>query len=116
MARPKGSRDRYPRTDRVRGDPQLSMLTERDQDILSLVGLCKVLTTEQINLVFFQPKDVTDRNGTIVRSARTDPTRVSEHCRRRLRFLFDAGYLSRAEQPRTLGEGKPFVYRLTAKG
>jgi hypothetical protein len=84
--------------------------------MLSMVALCRALTTEQMNRLFFQPKAVVNREGRVVRAARSDPAKVSEHCRRRLRRLFDDGYLYRSEQARTLTEGKPFVYTLAPKG
>jgi hypothetical protein len=116
MARPKGSHDKVPRMTRAEGREQVSVLNERKRDIVTMVAVCGALTTEQINRSFFQPKDVVNRDGVVVRAARQDPNKVSEHCRRQLRWLFDAGYLSRSEQAHTSTEGKPFVYRLTTKG
>ena len=49
------------------------VLTERDKNILTLTGLCRYVSTQQMAQEFFPSQD---------------------RCRRRLRQLFDAGYLN----------------------
>lgn len=66
-------------------------LTERDLDVLTLTGLCRYVSTNQLGREFFPTLD---------------------RARRRLRSLFDAGYLSITLASSTL----PNLVSLTRKG
>jgi hypothetical protein len=80
-------------------------LTERDRDIVLAVYQYRVLTTNQIETLFFKPKD----------SAPKSP--YNSRCRLRLQALYHAGYLRRDEQPQKMTEGrKPLLYSLDLEG
>jgi len=81
------------------------VLTERDREILKQVYLFRLMTREQVERLLFPPDQGQDH---LTKTSR---------CRRRLRLLYQHGYLERF--PTLTGPGlwawKP-VYRLTAKG
>lgn len=86
----KAKRVKKPRTARRASKASL-VLTERDLDLLTLTGLCRYVSTNQLGREFFPSFDRT---------------------RRRLRALFDADYISIALASSTL----PNLISLTRKG
>ncbi len=83
-------------------------LRERDKAVLWAIYSCQALTTPQISAKFFPPK-----TREVARHVR-DNDSSSPGCRRRLKQLYEAGYLARREVPTTTREGKlPFLYFLT---
>jgi hypothetical protein len=80
-------------------------LTERDRDIVLAVYQYRVLTTNQIETLFFRPKEGTPKSL------------YNSRCRLRLQALYHAGYLRRDEQPQKMTEGrKPLLYSLDMEG
>ena len=74
---------------RVKASPVV--VTKRDVEVLTLIGLCKFMTTAQVARAIFPSED---------------------RCRRRLRRLFDAGLVAV-----TLGDSaSPNLYSLTKQG
>ena len=82
---------------RRRGEQQKNLrpivLTQRDIRIMMLIGLCRYCSTDHIKVEFFP-------DATICR------------CRRRLRQLYDAGYL----QVTLTSSTKPNLYSLSSQG
>jgi hypothetical protein len=75
-------------------------LTQRDLAIIQVVYEYRALTTPQIEQLLF-----------------ASGNRKETRCRKRLRRLYDHGYLWRDEQPTKLSQGRaPLVYRLDTKG
>jgi hypothetical protein len=80
-------------------------LTRRDQEIIRAVYEYRVLTTNQIETLFFP------------RSTPSADKPVSSRCVYRLKLLFHGGFLKRGEVPHLLEEGrKPFLYFLDRRG
>lgn len=76
-------------------------LTARDKKIIEAVYQYRVLTTQQIDRLFFP----SSRSG------------GSSRCLHRLKLLFHHGFLQRAEQPQLISEGrKPYVYYVDKRG
>lgn len=87
-----------------RGDPDSHELTTRDLGIIKAVYTYRMLTTAQVERLFFPP----------TKENRKYPAQL---CLRRLRYLFDKGYLERTMQPIRIPEGtKPLIYRSTKTG
>ena len=83
---------------------------DRDRLIFQAIYSCQTLTTPQISARFFPP-ETRDAN----RDVRSNES-VSAGCRRRLKQLYEAKYLSRREIPTTYKEGKkPYAYSLTKR-
>jgi Replication-relaxation len=79
-------------------------LTKRDCDIIRTVYEFRVMTTPQIEMLFFSGMG---------RERPPSPSR----CQLRLKLLFHAGYLKRVEQFQRLSEGrKPLLYLLDEHG
>jgi hypothetical protein len=79
--------------------------TARDLAIIEAVYRYRALHTRQVEQLFFPA--VAERTS----------TQTSSQCLKRLQYLFHAGYLTRAEQPQMLSEGrKPLVYFLDTRG
>jgi len=77
-------------------------LTRRDREIVRAVRDFRVLTTVQVEGLFFTP---------------TLSGKVNPRCQQRLKLLFHHGFLTRDEQPQKLSEGrKPLVYALDQAG
>ena len=80
-------------------------LTERDRNIVMSVYEHRILTTNQIEILFFPS------------GSETPKSTYNSRCRMRLQVLYHAGYLQRDEQPQKISEGrKPLLYTLDAKG
>lgn len=78
-------------------------ITGRDRAILHAVGQCRILTSKQIEALFF----ATGIGG---------GTNTS-YCQYRLQQLYHRGFLTRDEQPQKLSEGrKPLLYSLDRVG
>ena len=73
-------------------------MTERDLEILRMVAIYRMVTSNQIRLLLFGGKQ------------------RSTQCDLRLRLLFQHGYLERRSQATLHEENKPLVYLLTEKG
>jgi hypothetical protein len=102
-------RPRLPRLDRAEeaARPRFR-LTERDRDVVVAVYDYRVMTTNQIEALFFAA-----RNG----GSKSAKSPYNSRCRLRLQALYHAGYLQRDEQPQKLSEGrKPLLYFLDVKG
>lgn len=100
------TRSRLPRLGRV---PEAQRppfrLTERDRQIILAVYQYRVLTTNQVEALFFAPP------GGKAKSL------YNSRCRLRLQALYHAGYLVRDEQPQKMSEGrKPLLYSLDVEG
>lgn len=75
-------------------------LTQRDRAVIQAVYEYRALTSTQIEELLFAGQK-----------------RRETRCRKRLRRLYDHGYLWRDEQPTKLSQGRaPLVYRLDTKG
>src|SRR3712207_2628511 len=84
--------------------PPLS-LTERDKQLLAVVGECGALTAPQLSRCLFPPASINGIPAT------------HSNCLHRLKLLTAHGYLVRFELPHLLREGrKPYVYLLAKKG
>ena len=95
---------RLPRFERVK-DPPSMVLTERDRGIVLAVHEHRFLTRPQIEALLFQPEGGQDH-----------PTKTSI-CRKRLKLLYQHGYLDRLRYPvAVIGEGKPIIYCLDCRG
>ncbi len=78
-------------------------VTDRDRAILRAVGQCRILTSKQIEKLFFTPEAGEETN--------------SSYCQYRLQQLYHRGYLARDEQPQKLSDGrKPLLYALDLTG
>lgn len=85
-------------------EPPAMQLTERDQQIILTVYEYRLLSSHQIEALFFPS---TKENTHSRRSA----------CQRRLQLLYHHGFLDRLPQPVILGKGRaPFVYALDGAG
>ncbi len=76
-------------------------ITDRDLDVVESVGRLRFLTAEFIEWLYFPPQDGPRAHG------------FSSSCRRRLRLLWQAGYLDRIWPDRFHG---PAVYTLNRQG
>ena len=85
-------------------NPPSMRLTKRDMDIIRAVYRYRLLSSPQIEALFFPfPPD--------------KPHSRQTSCQRRLQLLFHHNYLDRVPVPVILGEGrKPSVYELAKKG
>lgn len=82
-------------------------LTERDREIVLAVYEYRVLTTNQIETLFFAPR----------LESRKPKSPYNSRCRLRLQALYHAGYLQRDEQPQRMTDGrKPLLYTLDTQG
>lgn len=97
-------KSRLPRFERVASPPKM-ILTSRDLEILKAVCEYRLLTREQVETLLFRPERGQDH-----------ATKTSI-ARKRLRLLFQHGYLDRIPMPtgRTRWGWRP-VYRLTHRG
>lgn len=100
---------RLPRIGRAQeGQRPRFRLTERDRDIVLAVYEHRVLTTNQIETLFFASS--TGFKGEV-------SPKYNSRCRLRLQALYHAGYLQRDEQPQKMTEGrKPLLYFLDVRG
>jgi hypothetical protein len=113
MKRSSGTRElgrRLPRLRRAEQAERPGMrLTTRDAAIIMAVYRYRVLTTLQIQALFFQ-QNKKESNS-------TSPTKINTRCQHRLQLLFHNGYLMRDEQPQKLADGrKPLIYTLDERG
>jgi hypothetical protein len=106
------TRSRRSRIGRVANDARPSFrLTPRDASIVLAVYEHRVLTTVQIQRLFFGERDPEDQANTNNKNA------LNSRCQYRLQALYHHGYLLRDEQPQKLSEGrKPLVYFLDKQG
>jgi hypothetical protein len=96
------STPRLPRLKRADADSIPGRLTPRDIEILKAVYECRVLTTVQIERLFFS----SSASG-----------KIHTNCQERLKRLFHWGLLIRDEQGQRLSDGrKPLVYWLDQAG
>jgi Replication-relaxation len=97
-------RSRLPRYARVKNPPAM-VLTERDQEILRQVYAYRLMTREQIERLLFQPEN------------RQEHLTKTSKVRKRLKLLYQHGYLERIAAPIAAGAWawRP-VYRLGRKG
>jgi len=93
-------------------------LVVRDYDILQTIGRCGALTAEQIGLYIWQQvavfpdKTKEAHNGTL-------PLKIAVHsnCQRRMKILYDFGFVRRVERYQLPSEGKKsYFYTLTPSG
>lgn len=83
-------------------EPPPMRLTQRDKAIILAVYHYRLLSSEQIEALFFPSEQ---------------PRGCQTSCQRRLQLLFHHQYLARVFQPIILGEGRtPYVYALDEKG
>ncbi len=100
------TRSRLPRLGKVpEAQRPRFRLTERDRQIIMVVYQYRILTTNQVEALFFTPTQ--DKAKSLYNS----------RCRLRLQALYHAGYLKRDEQPQKMSEGrKPLLYSLDVEG
>ena len=79
-------------------------LTERDQEIIQGIYEYRLLTSQQIEALFFP-------------SGTQESRSLRSSCQRRLQKLYHYGYLDRIQRPVVLGEGRhAFAYALDKEG
>lgn len=79
-------------------------LTERDEQVILAVHEYRLLSSQQVEALFFP-------------SSKSNSYSRRSACQRRLQLLFHHGYLDRLQLPLIMGEGRsPFVYALGKAG
>jgi hypothetical protein len=90
----------------------------RDCEILEIIGLCGALTSEQIGLYVWETVGVfTDTKKVNPDGSHPPKITVQSNCQRRIKLLYEAGFVQRVERFQTLKEGKKsYFYTLTSNG